>query len=180
VDWRPGAPRLPDMNNGAIIIRLFCLAEACFAMTAMVLCIAEFIIHRPIRTPIPSVYWPAASLGLHGSRKVRRIFRRLIGKAYRKHFWNPAVNSLLKHRGFDRQRHLSTSNIHAACSAMVLTLVAFFIYNHLYVGALLLLCFELTFNTPAIILSRYLFLLTYCRKMSRARGAAPGPNAASP
>jgi hypothetical protein len=153
------------MNCGEIIIYLFWFAEACFVVTGVILCVAEFIIHRPIRIPIPSVYWPVARLGLRRDRKSRRIFCLLLG-IYRKHFWNPAVNSMLKQRGFERQRHLSSCNIHAASSAMILTLLAFFIYNQMYVGALFLAGFELVFNTPAIILSRYLYLLTFYRKMS--------------
>jgi hypothetical protein len=159
-------------GSGAVILSFFCFVEACFAVTAVALCIAEFVIHRPIRILVPSVYWPIARLGLRRGRKTRRIFHLLIGKLYRKHFWNPAANSILKQRGFERQRHLSSCNIHAACSAMTLTVVAFFLYNHFYAGALVMVSFEMVFNTPAIILSRYLYLLTFSRKMSR------GPNPA--
>jgi hypothetical protein len=84
------------MSSGVAIIYLFWLAEACFALTAVVLCVAEFVIHRPVPIPIPSVYWPIAKLGLHRSRKARRLFHLLIGRLYRKQFWNPAVTSILK------------------------------------------------------------------------------------
>jgi len=160
------------MSSNAIIAALFWLAEAGFALTAVVLCVAEFAVHRPVPIPIPSVYWPVAKLGLHRGRKARRFFHFFIGRLYRKQFWNPAVNSILKQRGFERQRHLSSGNIHAACSAMVLTLVVFFIYGHLYVGALFLAGFELVFNTPAIILSRYLYLLTFRKRKPLAPAAA--------
>jgi hypothetical protein len=59
---------------------------------------------------------------------------------------------------------------------MVLTLVAFFIYGHLYVGALFLACFELVFNTPAIILSRYLYLLTFREKVGSGPTPSPEPS----
>jgi len=41
------------MSNGTIIADLFWLAEAGFALTAVVLCVAEFVVHRPV--PIPFV-----------------------------------------------------------------------------------------------------------------------------
>jgi hypothetical protein len=39
------------------------------------------------------------------------------------------MNNRLKQKDFDRQRHLSSSNIHAACSALVLTIIATFIHS---------------------------------------------------
>ena len=151
------------MSNDAVINRLFWSAEACFILATVVLCVAEFVVRRPVPIPVPSIYWPVASLRLRGSRRMRRLFRLLIGDLYRKRLWNPTFNSLLKQKGFERQRHLSSCNIHAGCSAMVLTLVAFFLYHRLYGAALVLAAFELVFNTPAIILSRYLYLLTLRR-----------------
>jgi hypothetical protein len=148
------------MSSDAIITTLFWSAEAVFAVTAVVMCIAEFVLHRPVSLPVPSLYWPVAKLGFHRNRNVRRVFRFLFCDLYRKRFWNPVMNTSLKQKGFDRQRHRSTSNIHAACSAMVLTLIAFTIYCAMYIWAVGFAGFELIFNAPAIVLSRYLYLLT--------------------
>jgi len=150
--------------------------------TCLVLCIAEFVLRRPIAIPIPSVYWPLAKLGFSRNRKVRRVFRLTFSDIYRKRFWNPVMNSWLRQKGFDRQRHLSTANIHAACSALVLALVALSVqtahecaalppsfpgriqaWHNCFAQTTVLGGFELIFNAPAIILARYLYLLT-CRR----------------
>jgi len=60
---------------------------------------------------------------------------------------------------------------------MVLTQVAFFLYHRMYGWALALAGFELVFNTPAIILSRYLYLLTLHRPgLLRLRSTDGEPN----
>jgi len=150
--------------------------------TCLVLCIAEFVLRRPIAIPIPSVYWPLAELGFSRIRNIRNAFRFLLSNLYRKRFWNPLMNTWLKQRGFDRQRHLSTANIHAACSALVLALMALSVqsahefaalpppfpggnqaWHNCFAQTAVLGGFELTFNAPAIVLARYLYLLT-CRR----------------
>jgi hypothetical protein len=164
------------------ITKLLFAAMALSGVTAIVLCIAEFVLHRPIPVPVPSVYWPVASLGFSPNRKVRRVFRFLFCNLYRKRFWNPLVNTSLKQKGFDRQRHLSSSNIHAACSALVLTIIAIFLHGahqfaalqppsagglqtwrQCYAPMAIVGGFELVFNLPAIVLGRYLYLLTLRR-----------------
>jgi len=152
---------------------------------SLVLCIAEFVLRRPITIPIPSFYWPLAKLGFSRNRRVRKMFRCLLSDLYRKRFWNPLMNTWLQQRGFDRQRHLSTANIHAACSALVLGLMALFVqaaseitasptqfpgrtqaWQNCFIQTTVLGSFELIFNAPAIILARYLYLLT-CRRRER-------------
>jgi hypothetical protein len=82
-----------------------------------------------------------------------------------------------KVEGFERRRHLGASNAHAACSALVLALVAVYLsFAHraalsgqfqaqrtCYIWATALAGFELIFNAPAIVLARYLYLLTLRR-----------------
>lgn len=162
----------------------------------LVLCIAEFVLRRPVAIPIPSVYWPLAKLGFSRNRNVRRVFRWLFSDLYRKRFWNPVMNTWLKQRGFDRQRHLSTANIHAACSALVLALIALFVesahafaavappspgraqaWHNCFVQTAVLGGFESIFNAPAIVLARYSYLLACRRREAELRWkSAGGPN----
>jgi len=136
------------------------------------------LIHvRPMSLQIPSVYWPVARIGFSRDRKLRRAFRFLFCKLYRKRFWNPIMSSWTKDRGFDQRRHLSASNIHAACSAVVLFLIVSWLYfahrgaicslpqveRACYLRAAATAMFELVFNAPAIVLTRYLYLLTLRR-----------------
>ena len=153
--------------------------------SCVVLCIAEFVLRRPIATSIPSVYWPLAKLGFSRNRRVRKVFRALFSNLYRKRFWNPVMNTWLKQKGFDRQRHRSTANIHASCSALALALIALFVqsahefvssplsfpgkaqaWHNCFVQTAVLAGFELIFNAPAIVLARYLYILT-CRRRER-------------
>jgi hypothetical protein len=126
---------------------------------------------------IPSVYWPIAAMGFSRNKTLRRVFRRVVCKLYRKRFWNPVMNSWAKTKGFDRWRYLRASNTHAACSALVLAVIFFFLYfahraalsgqlqaqQKCYVWAAGMTCFELIYNAGGIILSRYLYLLTLRR-----------------
>ena len=162
------------MNAEAIIIKGFWVIESVLALMATGLVVAQFVFHWPIRFQIPSVYWPIAKLGFSPRANVRKVFHRLFSRWYRKRFWNPLMNSWQNVRGFDRQRYVSSSNLHAICSAMALVVVAIFLYfarraalssqfqaqRNAYVWALGVATFELVFNAPAIILSRYLYLLT--------------------
>lgn len=162
------------MSGDTIVITIFEAGETVFTITAMALVAAQFVLHRPIPLRIPSVYWPIAKLGFSPRTNVRRVFRCLFSRWYRKRFWNPLMDAWRKSKGFDRQRHISSSNIHAVCSAMALVVVAFFLYfahratllgefqtrRAAYCWALGVAGFELVFNAPAIVLSRYLYLLT--------------------
>jgi hypothetical protein len=95
----------------------------------------------------------------------------------------------MKNRGFEQRRHLFACNTHAACSALVLLEIVFFVWaaHHINASAMSiplpddvaagmargarscyhwvvgLAVFELVFNVPAIILTRYLYLLTIRR-----------------
>jgi len=108
-------------------------------VTAEVLWIADSICHRPLPIRIPSLYGPVARLAFHPSRTARRAFRFWFSKLYRKRVWNPTMGAVVKTKGFDRNRHLQAANMHAACS-------------------------ELVFNAPAIVLSRYLYRLTFRKR----------------
>jgi hypothetical protein len=162
------------MSNDAIVVTLFGAAKSVLALMAMALLAAQFVLHRPIPLQIPSVYWPMAKLGFSPRTEVRRVFRCLFSRWYRKRFWNPLMDVWRKTKGFDRQRHVSSSNLPAVCSAMVLVVAAFFLYfahraalsgqsqaqRTAYLWALAVAGFELVYNAPAIVLSRYLYLLT--------------------
>jgi hypothetical protein len=160
-----------------IIIKLFCVTEAVLALMAMGIVVAQLVLHWSIPFQIPSVYWPIAKLGFSPQTDVRRVFRRLFSRWYRKRFWNPIMDAWRKVRGFDRQRHVASGSIHAVCSAMALAVLPLFLYfAHkaalsgqsevqpvVYTLALGVTIFELAFNAPAIVLSRYLYLLTIRR-----------------
>jgi hypothetical protein len=179
------------MTADATIITLFFAAESVFTLLATVLLAAQFL-HRHIPVQIPSVYWPVAKLSFSPKPNVRRAFRCLFSRWYRKRFWNPLLNAQRQTRGFDRRRHLSSSNVHAASSAMMLTVVAFslyFAYKAALSGqfqALRTCCLialgmaglEMVFNAPAIVLSRYLYLLTLRRP--RLNPPAGGNSQAAP
>ena len=135
---------------------------------------------------LPSLYWPLAKLGFCHNRKLRRIFRFLICDLYRKRFWNPVINSRAKYRGFNQQRHLWLGNIHAVCSAILLLIIPFLLIVahraateslphverlcYLTIAAAIVL--EVVSNVPAIILCRYLYLLTL-RKPGLTHRAEP-------
>jgi hypothetical protein len=123
---------------------------------------------------LPSLYWPLAKLGICHDRRLRKVFRFVICDLYRKRVWNPAINSWVKYRGFDQQRHLSLGNLHAACSAILLLVIPLYLIAahqaamqslpqverlcYLMVAAAIVL--EVVSNVPAIILCRYLYLIT--------------------
>jgi hypothetical protein len=165
------------MKADAIIINVFWVTELVLALLAIVLVVAQFVFHWSTLFKIPSVYWPIAKLGFSRQANVRKVFRRLFSRYYRKCLWNPLMNAWRNVRGFDRRRHISSGNIHAVCSAMALVIVAIFLYfahraalsdqlqaqRSAYVWALGVASFELVFNAPAIVLSRYLYLLTLRR-----------------
>lgn len=165
------------MNADVIIIKAFWVTESVLALAAIVLVVAQFVLHRPILFKIPSIYWPIAKLGFCPRANARKIFRRLFSRWYRKRFWNPLMNARRNVRGFDRQRYVSGGNIHTVSSAMALVVVAIFFYfahgaalsgqvqarRSAHAWVLGVAGFELVFNAPAIVLSRYLYLLTLRR-----------------
>jgi hypothetical protein len=142
-----------------------------------------------MRLLVPSIYWPIARLGFSRNRRLRRVFRLLFSNLYRKRFWNPTMNSWAKNRGFDQRRHTFAGNTHAICSTLVLAEIVFFLWaahhtaaagrsfppdsefalamargaSSSYRWVVGLSIFELVFNVPAIILTRYLCLLTVRR-----------------
>lgn len=139
---------------------------------------------RPVNLLIPSVYWPLASLGFSKNRTFRRAFHFLFCDMYRKKFWDPLINSWAKDRGFDRRRHLFACNTHAAVSGMMLSLLLLSLYcahrateaslveveRRWYFRAGVAAVVEFIGNLPAIVLSRYLYLLTLCRpRLCRSR-----------
>lgn len=138
---------------------------------------AEYVHQRAVAFRVPSLYWPLARLGFSRNQIARRIFRVLFCEWYRKRFWNPLINSWLKVGSFNRRRHLSNCNIHAASSVMFWMLVVFFLYfagrtaaisqfavaRRFCLWAAIALGIEAVFNLPAIVLSRYLYLLTLRR-----------------
>ena len=133
--------------------------------------------HRAVSFQVPSIYWPLAKLGFSRKRIARRTFRFLFCELYRKWFWNPLINSWVKVGSFNRRRHLSNCNIHAASSVMFWMMIVFFLYfacrtaansqftaaQRFSLGAAGALGIECIFNLPAIVLSRYLYLLTKMR-----------------
>lgn len=138
---------------------------------------------------LPSIYWPIASCGFSRRRGVRRLFQRLFSHLYRKRLWNLLINSWMRTRGFDHRGYIRSNNVHAVCSAILLVEIAFFLCAaHRSAAAAQLLppdsegvrsmndsrrtCYrwvvglgigELVFNMPAIVLTRYLYLLTLRR-----------------
>ncbi len=165
------------MSADSTIITLFFAAESVFLLLTLVFLASQFGLIPHIPVQVPSVYWPIAKLGFSPRPNVRRVFRCLINQWYRKRFWNPLLNTQRQTRDFDRRRYLSSSNVHAAASAMFLTVVAFFLYfayraavtsqfqaqRTCYLGALGMTGFELLSNGFPIVLSRYLYLLTLRR-----------------
>ena len=126
---------------------------------------------------IPSIYWPIAEIGFSRNRTRRRAFRFLC-RIYRKRLWNPIINSWAKNKGFDPRRHVIANNGHAVFSALLLFLLftcfssarqlaAFPFLAHevraSYLSAVLIASVDLVYNAPAIVLSRYLYLLTVRR-----------------
>lgn len=160
-----------------IIIKLFCVMEAVLALMAVRIVVAQLVLHWSIPLQIPSVYWPIAKLGFSPQADILRVFRRLFSRWYRKRFGNPTMNAWRKVRGFDRQRHVASGSIHAVCSAMALAVLTLYLYfAHkaalsgqsevqpiVYTLALGVTIFERAFNALAIVLSRYLYLLTIRR-----------------
>jgi len=107
-------------------------------------------------------------------------FRFLLCRIYRKRLWNPVMNSGAKNKGFDPKRHVFANNGHAVCSAVLLFLLFTCLYSArqcaafsslamaheertCYLSAVVIATVDLIYNAPAIVLSRYLYLLTVRR-----------------
>ena len=129
---------------------------------------------------IPSIYWPIAEIGFSRNRTRRRAFRFLFCRIYRKRLWNPVMNSWGKNKGFDARRYVFANNGHAVCSAVLLFLLFTCLYHArqcaafsslamaheertCYLSAVVIATVELIYNAPAIVLSRYLYLITVRR-----------------
>ena len=178
--------RVMQIGDKVMIILLFTVT-AVSGLVCLWLWMVEHVYHRPVSLRIPSIYWPITKLGFSHKPNVRKVFRFLFCELYRKWFWNPLINSWLKVRGFDRRRHLSTCNMHAASSVLFLTLIVFFLYfayrttvtsqfdvaHRFYVWAAIAALGEFIFNVPAIVLSRYLYLLTLRRSAPNQLRASP-------
>lgn len=118
-----------------------------------------------------------AQWGFSRRRRLRGVFHCLVNRLYRKRFWNPLLNARAQYRGFERRRHLGACNVHAVCSALALALIGCFLHfahraalsglvqsqRSCYLWVAGLAAFELIFNAPAIVLTRYLYLLTLRR-----------------
>ncbi len=117
----------------------------------------------PMKMLLPSPYWPIAALGFSKSRSIRRIFRLVFTKFYRKRIWNPLINSWGKSKGFDRPRFALQNNVHALWSGMWLYCVAVGLWHSPGKFTFILLVADLLINMPAIVLSRYLYLITMKR-----------------
>jgi hypothetical protein len=121
---------------------------------------------------IPSIYWPIARLGFSGNPWNRRFFRLFFCDIYRKRVWNPIVNLWAKQKGFNRHEYVLQNNVHSFASALVVFMMLYWGYHGEYVVAFWLLLAELMINMPAIVLSRYLYLITV--RMSQRTDARDG------
>jgi hypothetical protein len=112
---------------------------------------------------IPSIYWPISCLGFSGNPRIRRLFRLVFSDLYRKRVWNPVVNRWVKQRGFSRREFVLQNNVHSFASAILVFQILYWLYHGEYLLAFWLLLLELVVNMPAIVLSRYLYLITIRR-----------------
>ena len=113
-----------------------------------------------MRLLIPSIYWPIAKLGFSGSKTNRALFRLIFSKFYRKRIWNPLINSWARQKGLDRSAYVIQNNIHSFASIILLLSILYWLYYSEYRTAITIAAIELIINVPAIILSRYLYLIT--------------------
>jgi len=116
-----------------------------------------------MRLLIPSIYWPIAKLGFSRAAGTRRVFRRVFSNFYRKRIWNALINSWARQEGLDRREYARQNNIHAFGSVLLLSLTAYWLYYSEYQQAACFAVADLLINMPAIVLSRYLYLITVRR-----------------
>ena len=109
---------------------------------------------------IPSIYWPISRFGFSKDPRIRRLFRLLFCGLYRKRVWNPIINRWAKQRGFSRREYVLQNNVHSFASALLVLMILYWAYHAEYLTAFWLLLAELLINMPAIVLSRYLYLIT--------------------
>lgn len=112
---------------------------------------------------IPSIYWPIARLGFSRTKSTRKIFRLIFSNLYRKRIWNILINLWAKQKGLDRHEYARQNNIHSFGSALLLFAMLYWLYYSEYVQALCFAVADLLINMPAIVLSRYLYLITVRR-----------------
>jgi hypothetical protein len=109
---------------------------------------------------IPSIYWPIAKLGFSNRRNRRKIFRLVFSNFYRKRIWSILINSWAKQKGFDKGEYVVQNNVHSIGSGLFLLLILYWLHCSEYLQALGFVVAELLINMPAIVLSRYLYLIT--------------------
>ena len=109
---------------------------------------------------IPSIYWPIAKIGFSKHRNRRKIFRLLFSNFYRKCIWNILINSWAKQRGLDKGEYIVQNNVHCICSWLFQLMILYWLYYSEYFHVLVFVVAELLINMPAIVLSRYLYLIT--------------------
>ena len=112
---------------------------------------------------IPSIYWPIAELGFSRAARTRRMFRRVFSNFYRKRIWNALIGWWAKQKGLDGHEYARQNNIHALGSALLLFVALYWLYYSKYVDAACFALADLLINMPAIVLSRYLYLVTVRR-----------------
>jgi hypothetical protein len=112
---------------------------------------------------IPSIYWPMARLGFSGNRNRRKVFRRIVSGFYRKRVWNILINSWAKQKGLDRREYTIQNNVHSFASALLILMALYWMYHAEYLQAIGLGIADILINAPAIVLSRYLYLITIRR-----------------
>ena len=119
---------------------------------------------------IPSIYWPLSSLGFSKNPRIRKYFRLFLCDFYRKRLWNLIINSWAKQTGFSRREYALQNNVHSFASALLVFLILYWVYHAEYLTAFWLLLAELLINMPAIVLSRYLYLITIRRSQQADAG----------
>ena len=87
----------------------------------------------------------------------------MFSKFYRKRIWNVLVNSWARQKGFEKREYTVQNNVHAIGSGLLLFMMLYWLYYAEYVRALGVAVIDLLINMPAIVLSRYLYLITVRR-----------------
>jgi len=109
---------------------------------------------------IPSIYWPIAESGCSAKPGLRRAFRFVFSNLYRKRLGEFLINSRARNKGFDRRKCVFQNNVHAIGSALLLFQAGVWLYYSKYLWVMGTGVVELVVIMPAIVLSRYLYLMT--------------------